>query len=331
MNKFRAWSVLLLFIFSILGSGCSSSQVFVRATAEELEAVRALRKSIAIIPYTEEGTQITGISPLLNEKLADYLSYNFKIIDPMSVQQALDSKKPSLNDWAQLVEIGKTLGADYIMVGNATVNITGPKIRYTLPEFKNKEFYAKVWTETEGRTDLSIKMISTKNGAVVYSDDYWGTHLDRSDTVKFNNLLQYNKAIDATKMTKEVMRGAEVLSSLKGKHLDLVEKSMDPALNLLRKNLRNYLVQYGEVLKVISDKEILVNLGSAYGLKPGDNLSVWRESESIKDPNTGRVIIPKERVGVVIIDRVTSGLSCVAKGKPKEIKAMQIGNKVYMH
>lgn len=331
MRKYMSLRGLLSFACLILVAGCASTYVFVPPTAEELEAVQGLHKTLAIIPVTENGTRIKEIAPILDKKLENYLAANFKVIDTFQVQQAMGSIKPDTKDMAQLAAVGKSLGADYVLITNANVSMTGPKVQYTFPEISASGFYAKVWAETIGRTDMTIKMLSTKDAAVVYSDTYWGETKEKSNEVEFNNLIQYNKAIDAAKMVKEVLNTVQVYSSLKSKHPGLVEDSMDPAVNLLRKNLNIYIVQTGEVLQVLPKNEILINLGSAYGLKPDYYLSVWREGAPIKDPKTGLTIIPKDRIAVVTIDRVTSGLSCVAKGKPKEMKNVRVGDKVLMN
>ena len=81
--------------------------------------------------------------------------------------------------------------------------------------------------------------------------------------------------------------------------------------------------------KLPSKKEDLVNLGSAYGIRPGHRMTVWREQPLIRDPNTGMEIIPRERKGIVKVTQVNSGLSCVAKGSGGLIAQIRVGDKVF--
>lgn len=319
---------LTLFLVSFLTAGCSTSYVMVPPTAEELHAVRSIQKIIVIMPFSEDGTQISGFSQTVEHKLAVALGGQFRIIDPAQVQAALAADKTALSDHHRLAEIGKNLGADYVILGNVMAALKGPEIRYSTAESKENGFSAKIWMETIARADISLNMLSTVDASVVFFDEFWGTQTDTSNVVEFSTLGEYNKAVEAAKLVLDFKQAYDQLSQLPEKHYGLLDAAIDRALDIAQKNLRAFRAYAGEVLAVVSEEEITVNLGSAYGLEPRDMLSVWREGPPVKDPRTGKTIKSKERLGFVKIQRITSGLSCVAKGKKKQVRKMQAGDTV---
>lgn len=321
--------LLHLILVSFLSAGCaSSSYVMVAPTAEELDAVRSIQKIIVIMPFSEDGTQISGFSQTVEHKLAVDLGHQFRIIDPAQVQAALAADKTALSDHHRLAEIGKNLGADYVILGNVMAALKGPEIRYSTSESKEHGFSAKIWMETVARADISLNMLSTVDASVVFFDEFWGTQTDTSNIVEFSTLGEYNKAVEAAKLVLDFKQAYDQLSQLPEKHYGLIDAAIDRALNIAQSNLRAFRAYAGEVLEVVSEEEITVNLGSAYGLEPRDMLSVWREGSPVKDPRTGKTIKSKERLGFVKIQRITSGLSCVAKGKKKQVRKMRAGDTV---
>lgn len=317
-----------IFALSFFLTGCASHYVMVAPTQEELDAVRSVQKIIVIMPFREDGTQISGIGPTVEHTLAAHLDDQFRIISPVQVRAALAADKTPLADHARLAAVGRNLGADYVILGNVMVSLNGPEMRFDTSESKENGFKARIWMETVGRADISLQMLSAVDASAVYSDDFWGTETETSNVIEFSNLGEYNKGMEAAKLALGFKLVYDQVSQLPEKHYHLVESAMERALNVAERNLRSFRAYAGEVLAVVSEEEITVNLGSAYGLQPRDMLSVWREGAPVKDPRTGKMIKSKERLGFVKIQRITSGLSCVAKGKKKQVKRMQDGDTV---
>lgn len=320
----------LTFLMLFITAGCSSVSPYVAPTPEEMEAVRALKKSAAIVRVTENGTKILGFGTVFQNKLTDALSETFKIIDPQVWENAMQSATADITNMSQLVQVGKSVGVDYIIITNANFSLRGPSVQYTLPEMSSKGFYAKIWSEKTSRTDVDFKLVSTQTGIVSFSDKFWGEYNHRSDEVEMHDLIQYNKAIDAAKMVRQIKNATDVYTDMKQDARDIIVYSMDAVLGEISKSLRLYVVQTGEILKIVSADEVLINLGSAYGLRVDQDLTVWDEGPPIQDPKTGMKILSKTFVGGLTVSGVTSGLSCTAKGRKIDVSKMRVGNKVYI-
>jgi len=71
----------------------------------------------------------------------------------------------------------------------------------------------------------------------------------------------------------------------------------------------------------------LINLGSAYGIAPGQQLIVWQEDSAITDPKTGMTIVPKKKKAVLKVIEVNSGLSCLARAGKGLVAKIKVGDK----
>ena len=103
-----------------------------------------------------------------------------------------------------------------------------------------------------------------------------------------------------------------------------------PARRYAASEIYSYYPLDGVVLQLISATEVAVNLGSAYGLVPGDALILWQSDASVKDPRTGLVVSPLQAREQLEVTKVTGGLTCIAKGPKKTVSKARVGDKVLL-
>ena len=108
----------------------------------------------------------------------------------------------------------------------------------------------------------------------------------------------------------------------------LLVGAIDNAVVKLGTSLAQTFILEGQVLRVVSEKEIMINLGSAHGIRPGNYVTVWQNQRKIIDPRTGMVVSPRSQIGRVKIAQVTSGLTAIAKGSRKVISFIHPGDKI---
>ncbi len=67
---------------------------------------------------------------------------------------------------------------------------------------------------------------------------------------------------------------------------------------------------YGKVARILSEKEVVLNVGLADGVKEGDVFVIFSEGERIIDPETGEDLGPLENVkGRVTVSHVMEKMS----------------------
>jgi len=80
----------------------------------------------------------------------------------------------------------------------------------------------------------------------------------------------------------------------------------------------------GKVAKVISDDEIIINIGSKDGVKEGDRFLVYQLGEEIKDPDTDKILdtleVVKGRVKIIHAQsNISTGITDEYEHKTRKI------------
>ena len=80
----------------------------------------------------------------------------------------------------------------------------------------------------------------------------------------------------------------------------------------------------GKVAKVISDDEIIINIGSKDGVKEGDRFLVYQLGEEIKDPDTDKILdtleVVKGRVKIIHVQsNISTGITDEYEHKTRKI------------
>lgn len=311
--------------------GCAPPLI-VAPTKEELEAVRRFKETVAIIEISEKGSSIKGVSESAFSGLEKLLAGHFNLVEREKVLNVMAERKfAERDDVERYTELGKLLGADYLLFGSAMAFFNRPEIKHYKGKKKDGEFSGSIWKELKGTCELNIKIVDVGSGIVRYADKKVGEMSRKEGKKHYNDEEEFYKALDIATKTDIIIELANIFIRLRKENSRILSQAMEKATEKFKDDLRNEFAQTGQVLQILSEKEVVINLGSAYGIKPGDKLIIWEELAPIKDPKTGVVTVPKRKKAILKVKKVTSGLSCIARGKRKYIRVIRVGDTVFTH
>lgn len=318
-------------VVSALLWGCAPP-LLVRPTEEELEAVKRFKKTVAIIEISEKGSSIKGVSESAFSGLEKLLAGHFNLVEREKVLKVMAERKfAERDDVERYTELGKLLGADYLFFGSAMAFFNRPEIKHYKGKKKDGKFTGSIWKELTGICELNIKIVDVGSGIVRYADKKVGEMSREEGKKHYNDEEEFNEALDIATKTDIIIELANIFIRLRKKNSRILSQAMEKATEKFKSDLRNEFPQTGQILQILSEKEVVINLGSAYGIKPGDKLIIWEELAPIKDPKTGIVTVPKQKKAILKVKKVTSGLSCIARGKRKYIRVIRVGDTVFTH
>lgn len=342
--------------------GCAPPLIVI-PTEEELKAVQRFKKTAAIIEISEEGSPIKGISESAFSGLENMLAGHFNLVEREKILQVMAERKfAEREDVERYTELGKLLGADYLFFGRAMAFFDKPQIKHSVRYYEDKEkedykrkekekekdykrkekeqykskkeekkFRGSIWRELRGICELNIKIVDVGNGIVRYADKKVGTMSRKEGIRYYGDEEEFYRALDYATKSEIIMEIAGTFAGLKRENSFILSRAMDQATEKFKIDLRDKFPQTGQILQILSKKDVVINLGSAYGIKPGDKLIIWEELAPIKDPKTGIVTVPKQKKAILKVKKVTSGLSCIARGKKKYIRMIKVGDTVCTH
>ncbi len=311
--------------------GCASAPV-VQPTQEELAAARKFKKTVAIIELDDQGSPIKDIQSVALPRLEEYLMGHFNLVERARIEAVMKERRLNdSDDLTRMNELGKLLGADYLVFGNVIASMSTPEIKQQSSESKKGDFFGRIWVEQEAMSEVSLKFVDVGSGTIVYSAKEKSRRLIRKDEQRYQDKRSFEKDLRNKQQVKNV---TDIIGAYKGLHKEYataVSYAIDGAIRKLNEDLSNKFPQEGEVIQILSASDIVVNLGSAYGIKPGDQLVVWQNQSSFKDPKTGLVTVLKTQKAVLKVTQITSGLSCIATGDPNAVATIQPGDTVYTY
>jgi curli biogenesis system outer membrane secretion channel CsgG len=240
-----------------------------------------------------------GITDLIVENLVK--SGVYSVVDRKALDKILAEQNFSNSDRADAntaARLGKILGVDAIIIGSITqfgrddnaTNVSAGALggiggRLGLGGVSRKESKAVV--------GLSARMVSTDTAEILGVAAGKGES-KRSGTSLVGSGNNAGAAVDmSTKNFAETLIGEAVYQAVQGASKELDQNDT--------KIVAKKLVIDGLVADV-SNKTLILNVGSKGGVKVGDHLQVRRVGREIKDPASGRVIRRVEdAVGEVVI------------------------------
>jgi len=291
-------------------AGCATTTMYVPPTGQELQAVRPFKKTVAVLIAQDSGmgsTQWTGI-----EALESVLAPYYEILDRPRIQSTLaDPAMNGLREEDLAYRAGKSLRADYTIF--ATIRSSSP-LPARLADVGNICV----------QSTIHVNMYDVAAGKRAFA----GVLTREACHTVDNNLPELIRNGQAS---VDGVLGALRASSEMGRILPAVtQEARDEAVAAAAEAMKAVNPLEGEVLKVLSDREVMVNLGSAYGVVPGTYLTVFAAGKktSIKDPKTGLLVEGRESAADLWVTKVTSGISSVAEGDKKLIARVRAGDKV---
>lgn len=321
----KFWGMVFLCV-AVFISGCAHHPV-IKPSPRELIAVKPLKKTVAIVEFGDKDSSITELRTVALGILEKSLIGHFNLVEREKIQKVWAERNfSSLNEVERFSELGKMLGADYLIFGNAIISVIGPELKYY--QNNDDKFYGKIWEELCGISKVFIKMVDVSSGMVVYTDNKMSKSCRKIGETKFNDEGLFKEALRRKSVGYEIRRVVGAFSRIDKEFSTTIVKSLENATEKFRVEFRREFPQTGEVLQILSAKNVVVNLGSAYGIRPGDKLMVWKEVSVISDPKTGLKTTARERGALLKVIKVTSGLSCIARGKKREISGLKLGDVV---
>ncbi|MCD6311450.1 MAG: hypothetical protein J7M11_03225 [Elusimicrobia bacterium] len=347
MKKYGLGAAFAAFVIYL--SGCASIPV-VPPTQAEIEAARNFKKTVAVLAGSDDSAQIKGLLPILEnalESVAVGLG-TVNLVEREQMEKIMKEKALKLSgiaeDKAAIKEMGTVLGADFLIIPDIIyASLEGPRKTLTsVTRKKDKKTgaqvfsYGQIWDEMYAVSKVTVKAIEVKSGIITasLSKNYRAVRKINMETYK--NETAYNAALKLRRGYRNLDMASKLIQSLVGKKVSkdeldedyriLASQSVEKAAYQLKKNLAALFPLEGEILKIISLKEVSINMGSAFGMKPGRKVSAWSRGASVTDPRTGIKTVSKRFIGKLKITEVGSGLSSVAKGSKKVISRLKPGD-----
>jgi curli biogenesis system outer membrane secretion channel CsgG len=266
------------------------------ASAPIAQAAGSAKPRVAILEFVDKSTHSYGwyhVGRAAQDMMVTALVKGdaFRVIDRERLQALMQEKNLSLSgdvDPKAAVQVGKLLGVEYFIMGAITefgVTNSGASVPGYggLPSFSMRT----------QRMDAAIdaRAINTSTGEIVWADTAKDSSSDKSVYVAGAG----GGSHDGEKLDKILRPVVQKLAdSISAKKLDTsgIGGASDAS---------------GVVGKIAkADGEMLyVNAGSEAGVQEGDEFTVYRVGEQIKDPDTGEVLGANEvKVGRVKITSI---------------------------
>jgi curli biogenesis system outer membrane secretion channel CsgG len=266
------------------------------ASAPIAQAAGSAKPRVAILEFVDKSTHSYGwyhVGRAAQDMMVTALVKGdaFRVIDRERLQALMQEKNLSLSgdvDPKTAVQVGKLLGVEYFIMGAITefgVTNSGASVPGYggLPSFSMRT----------QRMDAAIdaRAINTSTGEIVWADTAKDSSSDKSVYVAGAG----GGSHDGEKLDKILRPVVQKLAdSISAKKLDTsgIGGASDAS---------------GVVGKIAkADGEMLyVNAGSEAGVQEGDEFTVYRVGEQIKDPDTGEVLGANEvKVGRVKITSI---------------------------
>jgi len=308
-------------------SGCATGRL-VEPTPEELSAVSQFKKKVAVVDISDQGSQVRGIREIAISSLESSLSRQFDLIERRRIGEVFAERDlVSTENTQRIAELGRLLGADYLIFGSAACSFSEPRLKNIWSKDKKDRFYGTVWEEQDIESEVAIRIVDVSSGQVVFADKRDSSVTKKSDELKFDNRPAFD-AILRGGYRGHGWRRIGHFSGLGKVDSSLVAQGLEEAIGDFRGSLTEIFPYKGEILQKISETKVLVNLGSAYGIKPGDKLAVYAPGSAIVDPKTGLSINQRTPAILLTVEEVSSGISCIARGRAADISALEIGTSV---
>ncbi|MFH1878034.1 MAG: hypothetical protein ABH883_04435 [Candidatus Omnitrophota bacterium] len=325
----RRLALISLACFSL--AGCASMDV-VQPTAEEMAAAGRFKKNVAILDISEDRSDIKGLKAITLSRLENYIMPYCDLVERDKVDRVLRERQfaPSQGR-AQFLQLKELLDVDYVVFAGVYASVSGPRVQCS--EYKTDEgvFSGTVWDEVDGVSELSVKIVDVNDGSVIYSGSKRGSCKEEGAKSVFSDEALFRQAVNTKSLAQHITQFVGLFTDVNSTYSTAVSRSLDASIHEFHNDFRKIFSQTGEVLQIVSEKDVLINLGSAYGLRPGDSLIWWNEYMTIVDPKTGIETVQKNKKEQLRVKEVTSGLTCIATGKKKVISMIKPGDKVYTY
>ncbi|MGD9158574.1 MAG: CsgG/HfaB family protein [Desulfobacteraceae bacterium] len=318
--------LVALYLITAILNGCATAPV-VEPTAAELNAVKKFKKTLAIVDMSSPGSEIEGIAEHAESRLENSLVHHFNLVERRRLDAILNERDFNNSfDTTRLSKLGKMLGADYLLIGTCRASVLPEKIKQRSRSKDDGSFSGEVSTIIAAESELSIKIINVNSTIIEYSKTFHGDDDDEINKQRYKEKKAWENDVKSRNLKRNIKEVLSLFRKMPDEYSKVVSKSIDEVVKYAYRDIRKKFPHKGQIIEIVSPEEVMINLGSAYGTRPGDRVAVWEEGTPFRDPKTDVVSIPKKIKARLKITEVTSGLTAVAKGSPGEISMIDPGD-----
>lgn len=327
IGKFKNLLFLMaLFVTAVIFAGCAAAPV-VEPTAAELNAAKKFKKTLAIVEMSSPGSKIEDIGEHAGSRLENALVRHFNLVERRRIDTILSERNfNTAYDTNRISELGKMLGADYLLIGTCTASVLPEQIKQDSRTKDDGSFSGSVSTIIAAESELSTKLINVSSTIIEYSKTFHGDEDEEINKQNYKDKRAWANDIKRRKLKRNLKEVLGLFREMPEEYSKVVSASLDEAVRYAYRDIRKKFPHQGQIVKLISSKEVMINLGSAYGVRPGDRIAVWQEGTPFRDPKTGVVSIPKTIKARLKVQEVTSGLTAIAKGSSGDISLVDPGD-----
>lgn len=319
-NLPRLLNMSLWVLMPMLLTGCLSTGTYVAPTQQETYAVSQVKGNLALLYVSEEYSPLAGVADVMGSRLEKMLSTQFNVVDP----HLAESFRGGYSD-GMLSDMGRRLGVDYVAVADVAASVDRSSA-----EFKEED--NEIVTDYCGEAKVTLKIVAVDDGSVVFHET--GQNQQCFTLDGYASVDPQKREEQLKEARRKIREGKRVdyYQSLPKMFKDRLDYgAMDIAMNLLKRELRQGFSQVGEIIGFQEDNQVVINLGSAYGVRPGDRFIVYDTQDAFYDPLTGTQAQTRTRKAILRVMHVTSGLSSIAVTSSRELPLLRRGDQVHYY
>ncbi|NLK08240.1 MAG: hypothetical protein GX316_06010 [Firmicutes bacterium] len=257
-----------------------------------LSTAAAAQNTVAVMPfegkeirnwYLDRSQMIAGITEALTDRLAELESV--KVVERGRLHEIIEEQdfgQSGRVDTFTAAEIGRLLGADFLIMGTVTA--------IEVSEAGGIQFGPLRAQGTTAKVNLSMRVVATETGEILGSAQSSGKHLGASFRV--SDLMGLSFASEAF---KDSVLGQALTKSVE----ELVERFEEMYVNWDADSID----LVGNIVAIVGDKYIL-NLGQVHQINRGDRFSVY---QMVDVPGIAKPVeIPMGTLRVISVDEEAS-------------------------
>ncbi|GEM_PF-5731823 len=298
--------------------------------------ILADKPNLAILDFTESGSQIPGSDNLARAKMEEIIIKigRHNLIERSRILNIINEQQFQVSgmvDQNTAIEIAKIAGAQFVIFGDVTETSINKERKERQLADKNGtplDSY-RVWDQVETKASISIKIVNVETAQIIYAGQK-SSHISKN----YNERTLSGKQLAAEKgqvsdeaaffnLLSTVITGEQAATGGNQDKTDPLQNyaaqitsTIQAACKEFGKDLVNAFPLRGYIIQV-QKKYITIDLGSNDGIKKGYKLYVIRPGEPITHPQTGEIIPGADiELGIAKVKSVSPQSSlCKVKGK----------------
>ncbi|UCH35630.1 MAG: hypothetical protein JSV65_04575 [Armatimonadota bacterium] len=301
------------------------------AETDELRIPLSERKRIAVLPFDDGAIRQSsyfgrvfdvgkGVADMLTTALVN--TRKFRVIEREKVDAVIAEQDLATSgrvDPATAAQIGKILGADYLLMGRVTEFAVETK-GGSLGALGRGDLRDLSLSRSVAAVKLDGRLVDTTTAEILFAFT-GGGHDSRA-----------NVGVAIRDIGRVSFGSAEFMRTILGA---ATRQAVESSAKRVAQGADEVVYQPPDLSDIsgyvvyIDGERIMTNLGARYGVKVGDRFQVLRRGQEIRDPETGELLtIITQPVGVLRIESVEDKVSIGSLPERAGALAVQIGDMV---